>query len=85
MTIDEVALELRVASRTVERWIALGYLRSFLLGGSRRIDRKDLVAFIRKAKAASDRRAARNRSERRKKKVRKRAARVYARGPRLPD
>lgn len=50
MSVREVADELRVSSRTVERLIREGRLRSFRLGTRRLIDRADLEAFLDQAK-----------------------------------
>ena len=46
LTLLEVADELRVSPRTVERYVKSGKLPSIVLGTARRIDRDDLVAFV---------------------------------------
>lgn len=50
LSVPEVAEELRVSPRTVERLLSEGRLRSFRLGTRRLIDRVDLEAFVEQAK-----------------------------------
>ena len=53
LTYEEVAAELRVSRRTVERWVEAGSLPAVRFGRRiLRISRDDLVGFIDRAKAA---------------------------------
>jgi len=48
MTVDEVAVRLRVTTTTVRRWIKGGKLRALrMTGGTLRITQEDLAAFER--------------------------------------
>ncbi len=57
LTVDEVAKRVKVTPRTVRSWLTetdeAKRLNSFLLGGSRRIDERDLEDFIERQKQLS--------------------------------
>lgn len=52
LTIQQAALELQVAERTVRRWIKSGDLVAHRLGSLVRIDRSDLDAFLHSRRSA---------------------------------
>lgn len=42
LTMNEVAAQLRVSRRTVYRWIRMGELQVVHIGGTKRIDQRDI-------------------------------------------
>lgn len=46
MTVQEVARMMRVTPRTVQRWIAKGYLQAVKVGGTTRIEHGHLMEIV---------------------------------------
>lgn len=51
LTLNEVAIELKVSRRTIYRWIKNGNLPALKLNGIYRIDERDFYDFLREAKS----------------------------------
>lgn len=55
-SVDEIADELKVSTKTVRRWIERGELHVHHLGRQLRVSEEDLIAFINKHQSGAQRR-----------------------------
>jgi excisionase family DNA binding protein len=53
LTTGEIAARLRVSSRTVVNWVDTGLLVGYRFGGTLRVERDELDAFIERSKVSA--------------------------------